>query len=120
MRNEPNLRIEQYRVQNNPVGPSEPGKNWGWFEIPRLGGLLRVMSSGTDTITGWDHVSVSLRNRCPTWEEMCFVKDLFWREDETVVQFHPKKSKYVNKMQYCLHLWRKIGEEHELPPDRCV
>ena len=26
---------------------------------------------------GWEHVSVSLRNRCPTWDEMCLVKDIF-------------------------------------------
>lgn len=30
---------------------------------------------------GWEHVSVSLRNRCPTWDEMCLVKDIFWRDD---------------------------------------
>lgn len=41
---------------------------------------------------GWEHVSVSLSNRCPTWEEMCMVKDIFWGEDECVIQFHPPKS----------------------------
>lgn len=41
---------------------------------------------------GWEHVSVSLNNRCPTWEEMCMVKDIFWGEDECVIQFHPPKS----------------------------
>lgn len=34
---------------------------------------------------GWEHVSVSLSNRCPTWEEMCMVKDIFWGEDECVI-----------------------------------
>lgn len=23
---------------------------------------------------GWEHVSVSLARRCPTWEEMCIIK----------------------------------------------
>lgn len=39
---------------------------------------------------GWEHVSVSLSNRCPTWEEMCMVKDIFWGEDECVIQFRPR------------------------------
>ena len=30
---------------------------------------------------GWEHVSVSLRNRCPTWEEMCRVTVLTGAEE---------------------------------------
>lgn len=69
---------------------------------------------------GWEHVSVSLARRCPTWEEMCMVKDIFWGEDECVVQFHPPRSEYVNRHPYCLHLWKKIGEEYETPPKEYV
>jgi hypothetical protein len=66
---------------------------------------------------GWDHVSISKKiNDTPTWEEMKYAKDLFFNEDETVVQFHPKKSEYVNVHPYTLHLWKKQGEEIELPP----
>lgn len=69
---------------------------------------------------GWEHVSVSYRRRTPSWDEMCKVKDMFWNEDETVVQYHPKKSEYVNRHPYCLHLWRKTGEDFELPPKQYV
>lgn len=69
---------------------------------------------------GWEHVSVSYRRRTPTWDEMCKVKDMFWNEDETVVQYHPKKSDYVNLHPYCLHLWRKCGEDFEQPPTNYV
>lgn len=41
---------------------------------------------------GWEHVSVAFANRTPTWDEMSKVKDMFWNEDETVVQFHPKNQ----------------------------
>ena len=61
-------------------------------------------------------LSVSLRNRCPTWDEMCLVKDIFWQDDECVVQFHPPKSEYVNLHPYCLHLWKKICGTFETPP----
>lgn len=64
----------------------------------------------------WDHVSVSLPTRTPTWEEMCHVKDLFFELNETVVQFHPSIEEYVNNHPYCLHLWRSQTEIHELPP----
>ncbi|MGN1303754.1 MAG: hypothetical protein ACI4YB_01835 [Oscillospiraceae bacterium] len=69
---------------------------------------------------GWEHVSVSFPNRTPTWDEMCRVKDIFWNDDECVVQYHPPKSEYVNFHPYCLHLWRKIGEEYPMPPKNYV
>lgn len=68
----------------------------------------------------WEHVSVSLPDRCPSWEEMRYVKELFWSDDVTVVQFHPKKSEYVNNHPFCLHLWRNLKNEIELPPSILV
>ncbi|MGI6612601.1 MAG: DUF7694 domain-containing protein [Candidatus Nanosyncoccaceae bacterium] len=65
---------------------------------------------------GWDHVSASFEDRTPTWEEMAEIKAMFFRDDETVVQFHPKRSEYVNTHPYCLHIWRNQCCEHELPP----
>lgn len=57
---------------------------------------------------GWEHVSMELyARRLPTWEEMCYLKDIFWEDEEEVVQIHPKKSKYVN-MTEALHLWRPV------------
>ena len=77
-----------------------------------------VMDDGQKT--GWEHVSVSTDSRCPTWEEMCHIKNKFWEETETVVQFHPKKSDYKNVHPFCLHLWKKKGEDMELPPEILV
>jgi hypothetical protein len=61
---------------------------------------------------GWDHVSVSLATRCPTWEEMCWVKDVFFDDHEVVMQLHPAKSNYVNQHPFCLHLWRPQSTEY--------
>ncbi|MGV8149672.1 MAG: hypothetical protein ACLKAK_07190 [Alkaliphilus sp.] len=71
--------------------------------------VMIVFSSGG----GWEHVSVSYKNRCCTWEEMCKVKNMFFREDECVVQYHPAEKDYVNMHPYCLHLWKP--QEHNLP-----
>ena len=57
---------------------------------------------------GWEHVSAELMaRRLPTWNEMCIIKDIFWKEDEEVIQIHPKKSQYVNITE-ALHLWRPV------------
>lgn len=112
MRNEPNLRIENYRANHPILGPGKPGKNYGYFEV----GPLRIISSGSWPDDGWEHVSVSLPHRCPTWTDMEHVKQLFWGDQETVLQFHPKKSEYVNVHPYCLHLWRETNSDYELPP----
>ncbi len=74
---------------------------------------LRVIASWG---MGWDHVSVSLADRCPTWEEMCFVKDIFFRPDECVIQYHPPESKYINNHKYVLHMWRPQNESIPMPP----
>ena len=56
---------------------------------------------------GWEHVSVSpYKGKLPTWNDMCDIKDIFWNDEEVVIQIHPKKSEYVNIMDNCLHLWR--------------
>ena len=65
---------------------------------------------------GWEHVSVSYRRRCPTWDEMCRVKEMFFNPEEVAVQYHPRESEYVNRHPYCLHIWRKCGEDFETPP----
>ncbi len=85
----------------------------GAFVFQFKGVRLRVVAScGGD----WDHVSVSNPQRCPTWEEMCFVKRVFFRDDETVIQYHPPEAEYVNRHNFCLHLWRPQYAELPMPP----
>ena len=80
------------------------------FEIKRLRGSAVF---GFDE-NGWEHVSVSpYKGKMPTWDDMCEIKDIFWNDEEAVIQIHPKKSEYVNMVDNCLHLWRH--REIELP-----
>lgn len=64
---------------------------------------------------GMEHVSVSSykKRQLPDWETMCRIKEIFWEDEEMVVQIHPKKSEYIhdvglpgNKLENVLHLWR--------------
>ena len=65
---------------------------------------------------GWDHVSVSRRNRCPNWAEMEHIARLFFRDDETAVQFHVPPSDHINVHDHCLHWWRCQNELFPRPP----
>jgi hypothetical protein len=93
----------------------------GMFQITVGGIVINIVSSGpkvTESGRGeWEHVSVSVAgfHRLPTWDEMCYVKHLFWRRDETVVQFHPREQDYQNTAEV-LHLWKPAWREIELPP----
>jgi len=69
---------------------------------------------------GWDHVSASFRKRCPTWEEMCTIKDIFFNPDECAVQYHPAKSEYINRFPHCLHIWKPQNVEIPMPPKEFV
>lgn len=69
---------------------------------------------------GWEHLSASTRNKTPEWDVMCKLKEIFWKDDECCVEYHPKKEDYVNNMPYCLHVWKKIGCEFEMPPSILV
>ena len=69
---------------------------------------------------GFEHLSVSTPVRCPTWDEMCKMKEIFWNDDEICMQLHPKKEDYVNNMQYCLHIWKPINQEIPTPPSIMV
>jgi hypothetical protein len=107
--------VEKFRIN---IGPyrSEHGDDFGFFSIPHNRSQFIVMSSGY--LKGdWYHVSISIKNeqRCPVWEEMCFIKDLFFG-DNVAIQFHPKKEDYINNHPYCLHLWAPLKEEIKTPP----
>lgn len=67
---------------------------------------------------GWEHCSVSpyMKRIIPDWETMCKLKDIFWKDDESVIQIHPPKDEYVNNKSNCLHLWRCYFKEMVLPP----
>ena len=91
--------------------PEKDGNN-GWFQLGAGRNVMNILASDG---LGWEHVSVSKKYECPTWGEMCRVKELFWDDEDTVVQYHPPKSLYVNNHPHCLHLWRPTGTTLSVP-----
>lgn len=127
MRKTVHPRLNAGRVRAGHYASSEiDGNNGAFHIIGPNGAALTIIASdatndpGRDDTQGWEHVSVSLPNRCPNWPEMCAVKALFWEPEETVVQFHPPESSYISNHPHCLHLWRDSRRGHALPPSILV
>lgn len=109
----------QYRIRNGRFRTDEGHGNNGAFFIPTRPGQtpLKVIASDGE---GWEHVSISLPDRCPSWAEMCRIKALFWDDEDAVMQLHPPRSDWVNNHQFCLHLWRPMQSAIPLPPSLMV
>lgn len=99
---------EKFRIRDGKMASSEADGCNGAFNIKHSDGydLFCIASDGL----GWEHVSVSktygTRLTIPSWNDMCTIKNLFWDDEDCVIQYHPPKSEYVNTCPYALHLWR--------------
>ena len=110
---------EKFRITSGPQASSAAFGCNGAFIFPAVPGRPKLFAIASDG-EGWEHVSVSTSFRCPTWDEMCWIKGLFWDDEDCVVQFHPPRSEYVNAHPYCLHLWRPVGAQIATPPTHLV
>lgn len=116
--------LDKYRVVDKVdflVTGLDKSKN-GCFKVFIDGRSFFVVATNSG---GWDHISVSpcskKRKTCPTWDEMCAIKDMFFEPEEECIQYHPKHSEYVNLYPYCLHIWRpNDGREILMPPTSFV
>ena len=105
--------LNKFRVAHPLFGLEGDDRN-GCFYIPGPCGMKLQIIASCDA--GWDHVSVSLKNRPPNWAEMSFVKVKFFEPEETAYQLHVAESEHINLHPNCLHLWRPHDKEIPLPP----
>ena len=114
-------RAEKYRMRYGTMRTVK-GDPFGVFILPanvKRKHEIRILATdgnGDTLLPVWEHVSVSLAHRTPTWDEMCLVKSLFWQAHDCVVQYHPAESEYVNNHPHCLHLWRNPTAPFPIPP----
>lgn len=129
----------KYRHRTGKLASDDSYGNNGMFNIPhyKISHYQFIVQASDGS--GWEHASVSLLKeettivkqskgnhvkrsqfviveRCPTWEEMCYIKDLFWQETDMVMQYHPAKEDYISMHPYCLHLWRPTDQTVPKPP----
>lgn len=107
-------KINPIRYKSNNSFSTMDDDYHGVFFLRNNSHVLKIISSGFQD-EEWIHVSVSLPTRCPTWNEMCKVRDLFFDKEDVVFQFHPKSSDYVNIHPHCLHLWKPRKFEIQTP-----
>lgn len=120
---------EPYRVRTGPMASDQSFGNNGAFVfdsvIPRRRMVVVASDSRDWQAAGldgepWEHVSVRCyqgrKQFTPTWVEMCAAKDMFWDAEDVVIQFHPRKSDYVNNHANTLHLWRPTQSNLPTPP----
>lgn len=121
--------LDEYRIRKGPVvdlwGGFAGDETCGAFQIPTRTtnrGLstamtgsykIRVIVSGSE---GWDHISVSLPTRCPTWEEMEHIKRMFFEDDACCMQLHVPVSEHISCHPFCLHIWRPHDAAIPMPP----
>ena len=86
-------KLDQYRVPH-PVWRQD--SFFGSFKVFVSGRAFYVLASVDEISKGdlWEHISVTPKNqkRCPTWDEMCAIKDMFFEDEEECIQFHPRKA----------------------------
>ncbi len=118
-----NADLEKHRFKKGGI-PSSKGDNFGLFLFDldeknpmyhHNEGVVQLAVIIVSNDPKWEHASVGLLHRDPTWSEMNFVKEAFWGQSLTVIQFHPKKTEYVNLHPHLLHLWVRTDYEIELP-----
>lgn len=104
----------RFGMQPEHWGPTNPDDAGVWVCRPKpTGPVLRIIAT---TGAGWDHVSISTATRCPTWDEMEWVKRRFFKDDEIAMQLHVTPEDHINMHPYTLHLWRPTDAAIPLPP----
>lgn len=119
MRNTPNMKAEVRRAGKMPGMESDiTSGNNGLFVVNSFSRTGLVLCCIVSDCGGWEHVSVSVLARAtgaparclPTWEEMEQIRELFWTDDEWVVQYSPARQEKINCGEV-LHLWKPVGSE---------
>lgn len=118
---------EQYRVRSGAMASSKQEGNNGMFVVPHpkiKHATMFCIACDLPSEPGgqaWEHISTSVKspkmifNRCPNWDEMKFVKEMFWDDEDVCIQYHPKQSEYINTHEFVLHIWRPVGIELPRP-----
>ena len=109
--------LDKYRVKHWMPQTEKSGA----FKVYVGGRSFNVLAS-VDNIGEdgpWEHISVTpcneKRDTCPTWEEMAAIKDMFFEPEDECIEYHPKRSRYVNLHSLCLHIWRPVDENLRYP-----
>lgn len=100
-------------LTGNPLPPGwnlfenrEDGASW----INKKRKLFVIASIATEQDgKRWLHLSISHRNRMPTYEELTYLKRHWAGEDKKCIMILPEKQKHINIHPYALHLFHCLS-----------
>ena len=85
--------------------------------IARSRNLVAIVSGAFEQDgRAWLHLSVSHRNRVPTWQELAWCKQVFLGDREAY-QVLPPRARYVNIHPTVLHVFALLDESDAALPD---
>lgn len=110
--------LEKFRVVNGPMASTPEAGNNGMFLIPHQKYAKDRFQVTCSDGMGWEVVSFTYykKNKTPTWDDSCYIKDLFWEEEEAVMQLHRPASLRVSERKFVIALMRPIEVEIPQPP----
>lgn len=111
--------MERFRIRKGPAA-SESEARVGTFVIPTQWGTALICHLHAPPGAPWERLAVIARKkrggeRTPSWEEMQLAKSAFFRDDETVVQYHVPEDEKLHLPQPVLFLWRSTKEDAPRP-----
>ena len=85
------------------------GNSWREIEVPDMIGIKVFRKNRLQAFVSIDagrlHMSISHRQRYPTWDEIKDARYALLPHDITMAQFLPPPSRYINVHPNCFHLW---------------
>lgn len=89
------------------------GRVWEHMLVPIR--VIRSLARMKDDYGTWIHVSVSRKDKIPSWQELTKVKDEFLGPSAEAIQVLPSKADYVNLHNFCLHIWSPHSDCKDIP-----
>jgi hypothetical protein len=81
-------------------------ERWGdGYRLQERSGLRVIVSTAEYEGCDWMHVSLSRKDRLPSYDDMKYVKEVIIGNDRCAVEFYPPAARHVNIHQFCRHLW---------------
>lgn len=103
---------ESYRIRHGRLGSDDSFDSNGYFLVPYKEEFLLCLISDSG---GWDHVNISLPARTPNWEEIEFVRDIFFDAQDIVVIYSPPRLFPYVTNPFHIHMWRRQGHQFPIP-----
>lgn len=112
--------------QGPEADPRTPAGIFWWSHGHKVLTFASPWDAGAPDLPGgthaglWLHVSVSRRDRCPSYEELTEVRDRLFRATDTVLHVWPPRDEHFSLHPNCLHLWTPMDGSRPIPDLRGV